>query len=157
MIVVREAQGPADIEDVRRLFREYEAAIAVDLCFQGFAHELTSLPGTYSRPIGRLLLALHEGESVGCVGLRPLQSRDCEMKRLYVRSSGRRRGIGRLLATAIIDQARLAGYSRILLDTLTSMTEARALYASLGFNEIPPYCHNPLPGAQYLALALDAA
>jgi GNAT superfamily N-acetyltransferase len=156
MATVREAQTPGDIEDVRRLFLEYEAAIAVDLCFQGFAEELATLPGSYSRPSGRLLVAVHEGRSIGCVGLRPLQGRDCEMKRLYVRSSERARGIGRLLAKTIINEARLAGYSRILLDTLTSMTEARALYASFGFTKIPPYCNNPLPGAEYLALALGA-
>ena len=59
-------------------------------------------------------------------------------------------GIGRLLAEAILDRARLADYTSILLDTLDDMESARALYEELGFEEIPPYYFNPIAGAHYL-------
>ena len=51
-----------------------------------------------------------------------------------------------MLAQALLDEARRAGYSAMLLDTLDDMEAARELYASLGFVEIPPYYFNPDPG-----------
>jgi ribosomal protein S18 acetylase RimI-like enzyme len=87
------------------------------------------------------------------VGLRPLGA-DCEMKRLYVRQSGRGLGLGRLLTTRLIEEARLAGYRRVLLDTLPMMTQAQALYRSMGFTEIGAYCNNPIAGTLYMALQL---
>lgn len=154
--MIREARIPAEIEEVRRLFLDYQAALGVDLCFQGFAQELASLPGSYARPAGRLLLAAQGASILGGVGLRPLAGADCEMKRLYVRPPGRGRGLGRKLATQVIAEARQAGYRRILLDTLPAMSEARALYRSLGFSEVAPYYPNPIAGVSYLARALEA-
>ena len=53
-----------------------------------------------------------------------------------------------------LDAARAAGYDSVLLDTLDDMEAARALYEELGFREIPPYYHNPIPGAHYLKVDL---
>ena len=78
----------------------------------------------------------------------------CEMKRLYVRKAYRRLGLGRQLAEAVLDAARVAGYHHLLLDTLSDMESARALYADLGFEEISPYYHNPIAGAHYLKMSL---
>jgi len=71
-----------------------------------------------------------------------------------VRPTYRGSGIGRELALAAIGEARRIGYSKMRLDTLASMPQARALYASLGFRRIPPYYHNPLDGAEFLELSL---
>ena len=76
------------------------------------------------------------------------------MKRLYVRTAYRRLGLGRQLADAVLDAARVAGYRCVLLDTLDDMQTARALYEDLGFEEIPSYCHNPIAGAHYLKVDL---
>jgi putative acetyltransferase len=154
MYTIREAQIAADIAHVRELFLEYQSTLGVDLCFQGFAEELASLPGNYARPAGRLLLASNGSSVLGVVALRPILSADCEMKRLYVRSSGRGAGLGRQLTEALIKEARLAGYNRVLLDTLPTMAEAQSLYRSMGFVEIPAYCHNPIAGTRYMALNL---
>jgi putative acetyltransferase len=155
MAPIREAQTSADVEEVRRLFLEYRAALGIDLCFQGFAEELAALPGNYSRPGGRLLLAVDGVNVLGGIALRPLHGSDCEMKRLYVRPEGRGHGIGRLLATAVVGEAREAGYHRIVLDTLPAMKEAQSLYRSLGFKEIAPYYSNPIEGTSYMALSLQ--
>jgi ribosomal protein S18 acetylase RimI-like enzyme len=153
------AVGHDTLNIVRELFREYAQHLAVDLCFQNFDAELEGLPGDYAPPDGALLLAFVDGEVAGCGAVRPLVDVDyanaCEMKRLYVRRAFRRFGIGRLLAQALMDHAASAGYSVMLLDTLDDMEAARGLYASLGFEEIPPYYFNPLPGAHYLKADLD--
>lgn len=139
---------------MRRLFLEYQESLGVDLCFQGFDREVAELPGDYTPPAGRLLVARDDGTAVACVALRRLDAATCEMKRLYVRPAQRGLGLGRALAGAVIDEARRIGYRRMRLDTLPSMTEAAALYERLGFQEIEPYTANPVPGARFLQLAL---
>ena len=144
----------AQINATRLIFSEYAKQLSVDLCFQNFDAELADLPGKYTNPQGALLLALIDGEVAGCCALRPLTSVDypnaAEMKRLYVRRPYRGLGLGRQLAEATLDAARVAGYHSVLLDTLDDMESARALYVDLGFSSIPPYYHNPIAGAHYL-------
>ena len=151
--------SPALWDATRELFREYAEALQVDLCFQHFETELAQLPGDYASPQGIVLLAFVDEQLAGCGAFRPLADVDyanaCEMKRLYVRRAFRRFGLGRLLAQALIDAATQAGYSAMLLDTLDEMEAARGLYASLGFEEVPPYYYNPLPGAHYLKVDLS--
>ena len=148
--VTIEAAGPQHIDTLRALFREYEAMLGEDLCFQGFEQELAGLPGKYAPPAGRLLIALDQPEAAGCVAVRPAGPDTCEMKRLFVRPAYRGIGLGRQLASRSMEEARTAGYSVMLLDTLDRLTEARALYRSLGFEEVAPYYRNPLPGVVYL-------
>src|SRR5262245_10876869 len=133
---IRAASFPQDLATVRALFREYAAGLGFDLCFQGFDDELATLPGKYAGPAGGLFIAEKHGAAVGCVAFRPIAGADCEMKRLYVRAAARGEKLGRRLAELVCDEARAAGYSRICLDTIETMREARALYASLGFREI---------------------
>ncbi len=149
------------MEAARGIFREYAEQLGVDLCFQQFDAELASLPGPYAAPQGVLLLAWVDGALAGCGAFRPLPESDhpdaCEMKRLFVKRAFRRFGLGRLLAERLIALATQAGYSSMLLDTLDDMEAARGLYATLGFEEIPPYYFNPIAGAHYLKVDLTHA
>jgi ribosomal protein S18 acetylase RimI-like enzyme len=155
VVEIREASDEAAIASARELFLEYEKALGVDLCFQGFAAELDGLPGDYARPGGRLLIAGGgEGQLAGCVALRPLGDDACEMKRLYVRPAFRSAGVGRALVERVIAEARATGYRRMYLDTLPSMGAAQRLYQRLGFRDVAPYRENPVPGARFLALDL---
>jgi putative acetyltransferase len=140
--------------ETRVLLREYAASLDIDLCFQNFESELAGLDQEYAPPGGLLLLAEVDGALAGCGAFRPLHSSDagnaCEMKRLYVRPAFRRFGLGRQLAERLLDEARRAGYSSMLLDTLDDMEAARGLYATLGFTSTEPYYYNPIAGAHYL-------
>jgi ribosomal protein S18 acetylase RimI-like enzyme len=152
---IRDAHGDADMGAARALFEEYAAALAVDLCFQNFAQELAELPGGYAAPRGRLLFAERGVQLLGCVALRPLDGGATgEVKRLYVRPQARGLGVGRALAQAVIERARAIGYRELKLDTLASMHEAQALYASLGFRECEAYYRNPVEGTVYMALRI---
>ena len=145
-----------EIGQARELFKEYADGLGIDLCFQNFEKELAQLPGDYAPPDGRLMLAFYRGELAGCVALRKINERVCEMKRLFVRDRFRGKGLGRYLLEAIINEAKQIGYKRIRLDTLPpKMNAAIALYRSYGFTEIDPYCNNPVPGAMFMELSFN--
>lgn len=155
---IDQATEPDAINAVRTLFTEYAGSLSISLGFQNFDAELATLPGDYAPPRGVLLAARVGTNWVGCCALRPLDTVDypnaSEMKRLYVQPHYRGSGLGRALAETILDVARSAGYSYVLLDTLSEMESARTLYEELGFAEIPPYYHNPIEGAHYLMARL---
>ena len=156
MLEIIQAETPERLAEARQLFVEYADSLGFDLGFQGFGEELAGLPGDYSPPRGRLLLAIHDGRTAGCVALRDLGAGICEMKRLFVRPGFRGLRVGHALVLAVIAEAREAGYGRMRLDTVPAMERARELYASLGFREIPPYRFNPIPGTAFLELDLDS-
>ncbi len=136
------------------LFYEYANQLGFSLDFQDFEAEVQALPGEYALPRGALFVAWVGGRAAGCVGLRPLDSETCEMKRLYVRPEYRDRGVGRALAERVVEEAKALGYRRMRLDTVGSMTAALGLYRSMGFREIPAYRFNPVEGAVYLEVSL---
>ncbi len=157
MIDISQARTPEEIAAVRALMLEYQALLGVDLCFQGFDAEVRDLPGSYAPPRGRLLLATLDGSAVGCVALHEAGWPRAEMKRLFVRPSGRGLGLGRALVSAVLAQAAAIGYTEVVLDTLPSMAEAQQLYERVGFRDIPPYRPNPVRGTRYLSKSLIGA
>ena len=150
-IVIAEAVWPTDRESVAALLRAYAASLDVDLCFQDFDTELAMLPGKYARPDGAVFLARVAGGAVA-VGCYRRFGHGCEMKRLFVRPDYHGRGLGRVLAQRLMTEARAAGHSFMVLDSLASMRAAQALYRSLGFVTVPPYYDNPLPDTVYMRL-----
>ena len=138
-----EATNPSQLDQIKELFREYYHFLAsdhnLDINYQGIEEELSSLPGKFTAPFGRLLLALEEGHAVGCAAMRPLEEDICELKRMYVLPQYRGLGIGKALALELIQDAKEIGYVRMRLDTASFLTAARKLYESLGFQLIEPY------------------
>ena len=153
-ILLRAAMSGPEVETARALFLEYQASLGIDLEFQAFSQEVAALPGGYAPPDGVLLLAILDGDVAGCVGVRRFDGTRCEMKRLYVRPAARRSGAGRLLAARAMACGRELGYACMLLDTLPSMTRAQALYAALGFRDVPAYRDNPIAGTRYMEARL---
>lgn len=154
MLSIKPAETDSDLALARELFIEYAGSLGFDLSFQNFQEEVAELPGQYSPPDGRLLLARVDGQLAGCVALRKLSTGVSEMKRLYVRPEFRGRAVGAALADEIIAAARAAGYARMRLDTVPSMEKAISLYRQIGFQDIPAYRENPIPGALFLELDL---
>jgi carbonic anhydrase len=146
--------GPADLPEIRTMLEEYAAWVGVDLCFQGFADELRGLPGGYAPPGGDLFIARIGINAAGMVAFRASASGAAEMKRLYVRPSGRGQGLGRALVSHVIGAARQAGYERMILDTLPVMRDAQRMYEQFGFRDIEPYYHSPIAGTRFMSLDL---
>lgn len=151
-IEIREAYS--NIEDIRILFKEYTSSLDIDLAYQNYTEEFSKLPGKYAKPSGRLYTAYVDGIVAGCIGLRKLDAQRAEMKRLYVRSQFRSCHIGKMLAEQVIFDAKIIGYQSIVLDTLSTMENARRLYSHLGFIESTPYYESPIKGTCFLSLSL---
>lgn len=146
---IRPAVFPAETERVRKMFRDYQQDIQVDLCFQSFEAELESLPGKYA--------VVFVADS-GCVALRPMSTTRVEMKRLFVYPEGRGTGLGKALVMAALEWARAAGYQTLQLDTIEKkMPSAVALYRALGFLEISaPEEEECEPKLLYMELELSS-
>jgi GNAT superfamily N-acetyltransferase len=156
VLQIFQATSDDDIQQARGLFEEYASGLGISLCFQNFDQELKNLPGDYAPPDGRLLLATEDDQLAGCIALRKLERGVCEMKRLFLRPAYRGQGLGKVLVESIIDEARKLGYTHMRLDTLPGrMDKAIALYRSIGFVEIGPYCENPVEGAKFMELDLN--
>lgn len=161
-IIRAEIDGRERIAQAAVMFREYASTLGFSLAYQGFEAELAGLPGRYASPRGRILLAEMGGEVIGCVALREIGRIEsdspgavvCEMKRMYVRPAGRGRGVGRLLAVRLIEEARAIGYTVMKLDSDAGFDAAIGLYRSLGFVDVPCYNDDVHPDTVWMGKVL---
>ncbi|MCI4326480.1 MAG: GNAT family N-acetyltransferase [Thermoplasmata archaeon] len=151
---VSRANSLRSVARIRRLFREYERSIGIDLDYQGFEDELRTLPGKYAAPGGVLLLGRVRGVVAGCAAVRPGPDRSAELKRVFVRPRFRHGGVGRIPVDRAIAFATEARYRAMVLDTLPEMEAAYRLYVRIGFREVDPYGPVSRPGTRYLRLDL---
>ncbi|MEW5925453.1 MAG: GNAT family N-acetyltransferase [Candidatus Zixiibacteriota bacterium] len=154
MINIYESYDNDSLEAAKKLIEEYTEFLGFDLNFQDFAEEMAEFPGKYAPPEGCLLLAKVNGRVAGCIALRKIDNAACEMKRLFVRSEFRGRGVGRMLVEELLTRAREKGYRAMRLDTVPQLDSANALYEKIGFKDIEPYYHNPIPGARFMEITL---
>jgi putative acetyltransferase len=89
---------------------------------------------------GGTFYVLEEKDSsiIGAYGLYPVDRKTCELRKMYLHSSYRGRGLGKLLLESALSQARQLGFKRIILETASVLKEAIALYKSYGFVEYVP-------------------
>jgi len=158
-IRVEDVLGEEELGHVQRLLGDFAAEfgplVAEIFDVQGFAAEVAELPGRYAPPSGCLLVARDGDLAAGCVALRDLGDGTCEMKRLYVASPYRGRGLGRHLIEGVVRRAERMGYRRMVLDTLPEMAGALAMYQAYGFVETAPYWGHPAEQAVFLERSLE--
>jgi putative acetyltransferase len=130
---IAQVEAADALDAVRALFQEYWDSFGFTPCFQNFGEELAGLPGAYAPPSGRLALAKVDEQPAGCIAFRRMDSTRAEPKRLYVRPAFRGHGIGRKLLEWVMNEARLAGYSELVGDTMPAMGGALALYERMRF------------------------
>lgn len=99
-----------------------------------------------------------EGELVGCGALKHLSDTHAEVKSMRTAMAHRRRGVGRLVLTHLLDEARRRGYRRVSLETgsMDAFEPARQLYASFGFSFCGPFDeYIEDPNSVFMTLELD--
>jgi GNAT superfamily N-acetyltransferase len=153
MADVRDAALPQDLEIVRQLWLHYltwgndelEARYRFRLpVTEAVEHDVAAI-GKFQPPDGRLLLAFEDDLPIGTACMRRIGPDTCEIKRMWVEPLHRRGGIGRAMLDRLIEEARMAGYARIKLDSPEFMTAAHRLYRSSGFMDIAPYSESEIP------------
>lgn len=153
--VIREAEGAADIAEVRRLVTAHGAARATTPGVEYVYADAARMPGPYVRPGGGIWLAVANDVGIGCVALRPVDDVSAEVKRMFVSSEWRGVGVGRALMKALIAGAGARRYETLRLGTLDDMLAARALYESLGFRPIERYRADELVDTRFYELPLS--
>jgi ribosomal protein S18 acetylase RimI-like enzyme len=139
-----------EIAQARALILEYIKWLNHDLCFQNIDEELSRFPEKYDEPDGAFFIAKENDNIIGCAGLKKMDDKTCEMKRLFVNDKYRGKGLGKKLVEMIIEAAKSKNYEKMQLDTLNTMENALAIYYKAGFYEIEPYYNNPNNGVVYL-------
>ena len=141
---------------MKELITEYTQWLGRDLSFQDLDKELADIGEKYTVPNGELLVAIDEkGIVLGMVAYYQHSDTRCEMKRLYVRPSGRGYALGDRLIESIMDRAKSSGYKEMVLDTIEPLQAAIHLYKKHGFVECEPYYHNPMDDVIYMSKELD--
>ena len=101
-------------------------------------------PGELSPPGGSFIVGYSDDEAVCCGGVKQLDPRTCEIKKMYVVPARRGQGVARALLHALEDTARALGYEIARLDTGPKQLNARGLYEDEGYREIPDFNGNPV-------------
>lgn len=154
MVEIKPCSTDLDYSSALTITKDYILWLETDLSFQNIDEELSCFRSMYGPPSGLFIIARHRGRLAGGVGLRMLENKTCEMKRLFVYDRFRGTGVGRSLCKVLIRHATDMGYEKMKLDSLGHMKTAMKLYESLGFKEIEPYCFNPDPTTRYMELDL---
>lgn len=149
-IVYKKIETEEEILGAKNLIIEYMEWLNQDLCFQNIEYELTTFPKIYKEPLCAFIIAIANNIIIGCVGIRCIDNKVCEMKRLFVKENYRGKKIGNKLVEIIIEEAKQKKYKKMRLDTLDTMDCALNIYYKNGFYEIEPYYNNPYNNVVYL-------
>ncbi len=79
-----------------------------------------------------------DGSIIGAYGLYSIDKATCELRKMYVHSSFRGRGLGKLLLDDALANAKRMGFRKMTIETASVLKEAISLYKSYGFAEYRP-------------------
>ena len=143
-IADRIAEEPFDTPVSNDLVTDYVAAIKA--MYPWWSPEVG--PGMTARdvepPHGRWLVAYRDGRAVGCGGLKRIDERMAEIKRIYVTPEARGTGVARALLTRLERAAEETGYEVVRLDTGPKQQASVKLFSSSGYEPIEDYNGNPV-------------
>ena len=103
----------------------------------------TAHPEELSPPGGGFVVLYEDGRPVAGGGVKRLDDRACEIKRMYVAPEARGRGVGRELLAALEELGRDLGYAVARLDTGAEQPRAQRMYERAGYVAVPDYNGNP--------------
>ena len=145
---------PAGFARFRQLLLEYEASLEMDLRHSDLTHELADLEGHYGPP-NAAFVATVDDALAGCIAFAKLDATRAIVKKMYVRPSHRKKGVGRALLATLIELARDRGHERLVLDTERDrLRPAYELYLSLGFRECAPYGEVDYPSPTFMEMKI---
>jgi putative acetyltransferase len=136
--LIRETTA-ADGDAVRTIVATVLAEYGLALDLSDTDSDLKDVPSGYHRRGGSFKVIVRtDGRIVGCGGLMPrLNGRDCEIRKMYLLREARGHGLGKQLLGELVREAAARNAERVVLDTLSVLKEARTLYESFGFKQVP--------------------
>ncbi|MEJ2001970.1 MAG: helix-turn-helix domain-containing GNAT family N-acetyltransferase [Maritimibacter sp.] len=94
-------------------------------------------------PEGGFLIAMSDGQPIGCAGLKAQTAEWSEVKRVWVSPAARGLGLARRLMDEVEARAKAQAIPVLRLDTNGGLPEAVALYQRLGWQPVERYNDNP--------------
>lgn len=80
-----------------------------------------------------VVLILNNGQAVACGSFKEFDKESAELKRVFVKSSERHKGLGRIIVNTVEKKAGEKGYDKLILETGMQMKPAQNMYKSIGF------------------------
>lgn len=128
-----------DSELARELIGELDAELAAAYPEEGANHFRLD-PDEVGPGRGAFVVATADsGSPLGCGAVRVIAPDVAELKRMYVRPTGRGLGVGAALLAALEQRAVALGARRLLLETGVRQEAALRLYARAGFRRVASF------------------
>lgn len=96
-------------------------------------------PAEFEPPGGTFLVLVEDGETLAGGGIRRVDPKTCEVKRMWTAPRRRRQGLALQVLRALEHEAGRLGYTRVRLETGPRQEEAVGLYAKAGYGRVPTY------------------
>lgn len=133
-IMMFEIKDCKDYEIAKMLFKEYSKLKGAEQCFVSLKKELVDLDKIY--PEGQILFGVVDEQVIGCIAVKAIDEKRCELKRLFIKPEYRGNGFSRLMFEAILKRSKDLGYEFAEIHTIPEiMILGYKMYLSYGFEQ----------------------